>query len=193
MASATRATLSPEDPSETSDRDGDGIGVKADEFPDDASYLGSPCKEKDPDTDGDGVRDRDDAFPEDPSETSDRDGDGVDDKADEFPDDASCLKSPCKEKDPDTDGDGVRDKDGALPEGPSESSDRDGDGISDKADEFPDDASCLKSPCKESLHIWMFFDFFDMVAEPVGSATGVFSRSRLVPLPRSTWLPPGGG
>ena len=89
---------------------------------------------------GDGVRDKDDAFPEDPSETSNRDGDDVGDMADEFPDDASCLKSPCKEKDPDTDGDGVRDEENAFPEDPSETSVRDGDGAGDKADEFPDDA-----------------------------------------------------
>ena len=55
----------PNDPNETSDLDGDGIGDNADT-----------------DRDGDGVANDVDAFPNDPAETTDTDGDGVGDNSD---------------------------------------------------------------------------------------------------------------
>lgn len=82
----------PEDPNETEDKDGDGVGDNSD--PD---YL---------DFDGDGVVDSQDAFSEDPTQTTDRDGDGYGDNPDgnnpdDFPDDPTEWR--------DTDGDGVGD------------------------------------------------------------------------------------
>ena len=62
------------DPNETSDSDGDGVGDNADAFPNDSNETS--------DSDGDGVGDNADAFPNDPNETSDSDGDGVGDNAD---------------------------------------------------------------------------------------------------------------
>ncbi|MBT6294210.1 MAG: BspA family leucine-rich repeat surface protein [Candidatus Magasanikbacteria bacterium] len=55
----------PNDPNESADSDGDGVGDNAD-----------------PDDDNDGVNDADDAFPDDPNESADSDGDGVGDNAD---------------------------------------------------------------------------------------------------------------
>jgi len=55
----------PNDPEESVDTDGDGIGDNAD-----------------PDDDNDDVDDADDAFPLDPTETADSDGDGIGDNAD---------------------------------------------------------------------------------------------------------------
>ena len=58
--------MAPNDPSDWSDHDGDGIGDNAD-----------------PDDDDDGVDDDEDAFPFDPEEWEDADGDGVGDNADD--------------------------------------------------------------------------------------------------------------
>ena len=55
----------PNDSSETSDLNGDGIGDNAD-----------------PDRDGDGVANESDVFPNDPTESADQDGDGIGDNAD---------------------------------------------------------------------------------------------------------------
>ena len=79
----------PDDPSETADSDGDGIG-------DNADTVNVPN-----DRDNDGVPDAVDAFPDDPSETADTDGDGVGDNADAFP------KNPNETTD--ADGNGVGD------------------------------------------------------------------------------------
>ena len=62
----------PDDPAESADNDGDGIGDNADT-----------------DDDNDGVPDVSDAFPLDPNESADTDGDGVGDNADVFPNDAA--------------------------------------------------------------------------------------------------------
>ena len=104
---ANQDDVFPEDSSESSDLDGDGIGDNADPdrdgdgvaneddvFPSaaessdlDGDGVGDNA---DPDRDGDGVANEDDVFPEDSSESSDLDGDGIGDNAD-----------------PDRDGDGV--------------------------------------------------------------------------------------
>ncbi len=60
----------PNDPTEWSDLDGDGIGDNSD-----------------PDIDGDGTSNEQDAFPTDPSEQNDADADGVGDNTDVFPND----------------------------------------------------------------------------------------------------------
>ena len=71
----------PDDPTETTDSDGDGVGDNSDAFPEDPSEWD--------DWDGDGFGDNSDAFPEDPSEWDDTDGDGVGDGSDAFPEDPS--------------------------------------------------------------------------------------------------------
>ncbi|MCP5178294.1 MAG: thrombospondin type 3 repeat-containing protein [Pseudomonadales bacterium] len=154
----------PNDPTESVDTDGDGVGNNADN-----------------DDDNDGVVDVADAFPLDASESADTDGDGtgnhadtdddgdgVDDSADDFPLDAARSDATDEdgdgwpaEQDPDdtdaaspgfafvdTDGDGVGDgtdedddNDGVndsldgLPLDPSETSDSDGDGFGDLRDD----------------------------------------------------------
>ena len=110
------------DPLETKDTDGDGIGDNSDPFP-----LGNS------DTDGDGVFDRDDDFDNDPFETTDTDGDGVGDNADEFDNDPTETT--------DTDGDGVGDNEDAFDNDPSETTDTDGDGTGDNSDDFINDPS----------------------------------------------------
>ena len=99
----------PNDPSETVDTDGDGIGNNAD-----------------PNDDGDWVPDEYDAFPLDPSEWWDADGDGVGDNSDAFPSDPTETT--------DSDGDGVGDNSDAFPLDPSEWVDSDSDGLGDNAD-----------------------------------------------------------
>jgi RHS repeat-associated protein len=108
----------PNDPNESNDLDGDGIGDNGDT-----------------DRDGDNVNNDQDAFPDDATESSDldndgvgdntdtdRDGDGVDNNVDGFPNDANETR--------DTDGDGV---------GDNGDTDRDGDGVENALDAFPDD------------------------------------------------------
>ena len=73
----------PNDPYETMDSDGDGIGDNADEID------GDNGGDNNSDSDGDGVNDETDAFPNDSSETIDTDGDGIGDNADDYPRDAS--------------------------------------------------------------------------------------------------------
>ena len=92
----------PENHSEVSDTDGDGIGNNAD-----------------PDDDNDGVADAQDVFPLDATETTDADSDGIGDNAD--PDDDNDGRSDVDEialgLDPlvaDTDGDGIGDVDDPL-------------------------------------------------------------------------------
>ena len=64
----------PNNPNESVDTDGDGIGDNSDAFPND------PLESVD--TDDDGAGDNTDAFPFDPSETRDTDNDGVGDNSD---------------------------------------------------------------------------------------------------------------
>ncbi|WP_205859271.1 thrombospondin type 3 repeat-containing protein, partial [Pleionea sediminis] len=125
----------PNDPNESSDLDGDGIGDNADTdrdgdgvandqdaFPNDPNESSDLDGDgigdnADTDRDGDGVANDQDAFPNDPNETSDLDGDGIGDNADT-----------------DRDGDGVENGQDAFPNDPNETSDLDGDGIGDNAD-----------------------------------------------------------
>jgi subtilisin family serine protease len=119
---ANGADAFPDDPSETTDTDNDGIGNNADS-----------------DDDGDGVVDDDDDFPLDATETTDTDGDGVgnntdsDDDGDGVADadDAFPLDST---ETTDTDGDGV---------GNNTDSDDDDDGVPDVDDGFPLDSTMV--------------------------------------------------
>ena len=135
----------PDDPTETSDLDGDGIGDNADPDRDGDGIsndfevqLGTDPNDATstpPDLDGDGIPDSLDA---------DRDGDGISNdyeiQAGTDPDNAASTP-------PDLDGDGIpdsldadRDGDGvtndldAFPDDPTETSDLDGDGIGDNTD-----------------------------------------------------------
>ena len=143
----------PDDPKESKDSDGDGIGDNSDT-----------------DLDGDGVENDEDAFPENPKESKDSDGDGIGDNSDTdldgdgvendedaFPDNPKESKDLDKDgigdnSDPDRDGDGVENDEDAFPENPKESKDldkdgigdnsdpdRDGDGVENDKDDFPDD------------------------------------------------------
>ena len=74
----------PNDPNESADSDGDGLGDNADQC--DSTPTGeigdintAGCGASERDTDGDGVNDSLDAFPNDPNETADSDGDGYGD------------------------------------------------------------------------------------------------------------------
>ncbi len=113
----------PEDPTETVDTDGDGVGDNGD-----------------PDDDGDGVDDTADEFPLDPQETEDSDEDGTGDNGDAFPEDPQETTDTDDDgvgnnADEDDDGDGVDDVDDVFPLDPAETADSDGDGIGDNADE----------------------------------------------------------
>jgi len=128
------------DPTQNSDRDGDGhgdnpFGSEGDQFPDD------PTRWKD--SDKDGVADEDDAFPNEESQYSDSDGDGFGDnpfgdRGDEFPNDPNEWE--------DSDRDGVGNNADDFPFDPSQQVDSDGDGYGDNptgsgADKFPNDSS----------------------------------------------------
>ena len=67
----------PDDPTETTDSDGDGVGDNSDAFPDDPTET--------EDRDNDGYGDNRDAFPDDDSEWLDSDDDGVGDNSDPYP------------------------------------------------------------------------------------------------------------
>ncbi len=120
----------PDDPEESVDTDGDGLGDNADEDDDDDGVVDGedtfpldPAETQDSDSDGigdntdidddgDGVFDADDDFPLDPDEQVDTDGDGIGDNSD-----------------PDDDGDGLLDADDPDPLSPQDSGDGDsGDG-----------------------------------------------------------------
>jgi len=125
----------PDDPNESIDTDGDGIGNNADT-----------------DDDNDGVEDSLDAFPLDPNETvdtdedgignnadTDDDNDGVEDSLDAFPLDPSETVDTDEDgignnADTDDDNDGVEDSLDAFPLDPNESVDTDEDGIGNNAD-----------------------------------------------------------
>jgi len=137
----------PSEPTQWSDRDGDGWGDDEsgnlnDTFPLDSTQWA--------DRDGDGFGDNEfgnngDACPDvwgistvDRNGCPDRDDDGVSDLNDAFPDDPTRWQ--------DTDGDGVEDSLDEFPFDPTQDRDRDGDGFGDNdrgsnADKFPDDPS----------------------------------------------------
>ncbi|SMF51805.1 Thrombospondin type 3 repeat-containing protein [Alteromonadaceae bacterium Bs31] len=154
----------PNDPSETTDTDGDGVGNNADpdddndgvRDDDDAFPLDSSEKvdsdgdgtgnNADTDDDGDGVADNEDDFPLDPnaSNASDADGDGWPAGQDPNDNDAESPGIPFVDSDgdgkgnsvdSDDDNDGVIDENDDLPLDPFESSDTDGDGIGDGSDD----------------------------------------------------------
>ena len=125
----------PNDPTESVDTDGDGIGNNAD-----------------PDDDNDGINDDKDAFPLDATEWADTDSDGIgnnadtDDDGDDVQDSADAFPLDATESvdtdsdgignnaDTDDDGDGVLDINDAFPLDAAESVDTDGDGIGNNAD-----------------------------------------------------------
>ena len=125
----------PDDPSESVDTDGDGVGNNADTDDDndgvedaldvfpldpnetedfDGDGIGNNA---DTDDDNDGVEDAFDTFPLDPNETEDFDGDGIGNNADT-----------------DDDNDGVEDAFDTFPLDPNETEDSDNDGIGNNAD-----------------------------------------------------------
>ena len=117
----------PNDPSESVDTDGDGIGNNADT-----------------DDDGDGVADANDPFPLDATESVDTDGDGIGNNADTDDDgdgvsDADEIINGTEPLNSDSDGDGADDGVDAFPLDPTETLDSDGDGVGDNADAFPND------------------------------------------------------
>jgi hypothetical protein len=120
----------PNDPHETKDSDGDGVGNNGDAFPFDPNEWA--------DSDGDGHGDNSDAFPNNPTEWSDSDGDGVGDNSDAFPEDPNEWSDwdhdGIGDNTDDSDGDGYVDADDPFPEDPDEWSDIDGDGIGDNSD-----------------------------------------------------------
>lgn len=102
--SGSRVDRFPDDPTEDSDSDNDGVGDNSDAFPSDPNeWL---------DSDGDGAGDNGDAMPHDPTETQDRDFDGVGDNSDAFPDDPHEWT--------DTDGDGTGDNTDDFPLDPDQ-------------------------------------------------------------------------
>jgi len=132
----------PFNPTQWSDRDGDGFGDNQEEnatmsdiFPADGTQWN--------DTDGDGHGDnpfgtQGDWFPDDPTRWADSDRDGVADEDDAFVNDATQWN--------DTDGDGHGDEmagnqGDAFPEDPEEWQDSDSDGVGNNADAFPFDPS----------------------------------------------------
>jgi len=122
----------PNDPTETIDTDGDGMGDNADAFPSNSTET--------TDTDGDGIGDNADTFPSDSNETTDTDGDGIGDNADTFPSDSNETT--------DTDGDGIGDNADGCPQVWGNSTgqligclDSDGDGLADLIDAFPSDGN----------------------------------------------------
>ena len=154
----------PDDASETTDSDGDGIGDNADTDDDgdgvtdandafsldanesmdsDGDGIGDNA---DTDDDGDGVSDENDVFPLNPAETYDLDGDGIGDNADTDDDgdgvaDVNDAFPNNSSESMDTDGDGVGDNADALPFDANETIDSDGDGVGDNSDDFPNNSS----------------------------------------------------
>ena len=128
----------PDEPTQSSDTDGDGCGDAADgfngdQFPSDVTQCA--------DADNDGYGDNQtgttpDSCPSVAGNSTvngygcpDNDGDGWPNSLDAFPDDANETT--------DSDGDGVGDNSDTYPYNPDETLDSDGDGVGDNADEFP--------------------------------------------------------
>ncbi|MBS71790.1 MAG: hypothetical protein CMO20_02400, partial [Thermoplasmata archaeon] len=154
-------------PTQWSDRDGDGYGdnatgTMADAFPADGTQWNDTDGDNhgdnpygsegdwfpnDPerwaDSDRDGVADEDDAFVNDPTQWNDTDGDGhgdeiVGNQGDAFPNDSNEWQ--------DSDSDGVGNNADAFPFDPTQQTDSDGDGFGDnplgsRADKFPQESS----------------------------------------------------
>ena len=113
----------PEDPTESLDTDGDGVGNNSD-----------------PDDDGDGIADSDDAFPlVSIGDLTDTDGDGAPDECD-----ASCTSLGML-ADGDDDNDGVKDEEDAFPKDSYEQYDSDSDGIGDRSDVAPSDPEVTRA------------------------------------------------
>ena len=113
----------PEDPTESLDTDGDGVGNNSD-----------------PDDDGDGIADSDDAFPlVSIGDLTDTDGDGAPDDCD-----ASCTSIGML-ADGDDDNDGVKDEEDAFPRDSYEQYDSDSDGIGDRSDVAPLDPGVTRA------------------------------------------------
>jgi hypothetical protein len=155
----------PDDPTESADADGDGIGDETDDDDDndglldvDEDALGTDPLHPDSDadglldgddplpttpglpgdTDGDGIADTLDAFPLDPAESADLDGDGTGDASD--PDDDDDGLPDVDDPDPrdaDADDDGILDGDDPLPLVAGTADDTDGDSVPDTLDAFP--------------------------------------------------------
>jgi hypothetical protein len=130
----------PTEPTQWTDRDGDGYGdnttgTEGDWFPEDSTRW--------QDTDRDGVADEDDEFINDATQWNDTDGDGYGDeangnRADAFPNDPAEWM--------DSDADGLGNNADDFPFDPTQKVDSDGDGMGDNpmgigADKFPNDPS----------------------------------------------------
>jgi len=110
----------PQDPDESADLDGDGVGDNSDE-----------------DIDGDNIANKEDSFPTDATESQDSDGDGIGDNSDEDIDGDGVVNAEDQfpslaSESSDLDGDGI---------GDNSDDDIDGDGVVNTEDEFPFDAS----------------------------------------------------
>ena len=136
----------PDNPTQQTDRDGDGYGDNpngsmADQFPDNSqqwndldgdgvgdNYIASNSGDSCPNTWGNSTRDRLGCL--------DIDGDGWSDLRDDCPDvwgNSTFDRRGC----PDSDGDDYSDEVDEFPNDPTEIRDRDGDGVGDNADYFP--------------------------------------------------------
>ena len=136
----------PDNPTQQTDRDGDGYGDNpngsmADQFPDNSqqwndldgdgvgdNYIASNSGDSCPNTWGNSTRDRLGCL--------DNDGDGWSDLRDDCPDvwgNSTFDRRGC----PDSDGDDYSDEVDEFPNDPTEIRDRDGDGVGDNADYFP--------------------------------------------------------
>jgi hypothetical protein len=135
--------LWPDDPSQSTDSDGDGYGDNS------SGTLGDDCpmifgksyldRYGCDDDDGDGWSDDDDAFPRDPTQWRDYDGDGYGDNQSGFQPDSCVTEFGTSTKDdifgcPDSDSDGYGNIADLYPNDPGEWGDDDGDGIGNSAD-----------------------------------------------------------
>ena len=176
---------------ESLDSDGDGVGDKADAFPDDPKEwkdsdgdgIGDNSDPDIVDSDEDGVVDAQDAFPDDPTETVDSDGDGVGDNSDAFPNDPAETADSDGDgtgdnSDPDivdSDGDGVVDAQDAFPNDPTETVDSDGDGVGDNADAYPNDPTRTALPPAPTTSPWSILEAYS--APDVSSRRVLFSTA----------------
>ena len=137
---ATMSDIFPADGTQWNDTDGDGHGDNP--FGTQGDWFpNDPTRWQD--SDQDGVADEDDAFPNEKSQTMDTDGDGYGDDANGSNPDAFPNDA---EEWSDTDGDGIGNNADAFPFDPSQQIDSDGDGFGDNergtgADKFPSDST----------------------------------------------------
>ena len=169
------------DPNESVDSDGDGLGDNADQCDSTPSAEAGDinaegCGASERDTDGDEVNDNLDACPNTPSQESvdaqgcsdtqkDDDGDGVNNATDSCPDTSAAEvglvnAQGCGPSERDTDGDGVNDNLDAFPNNPNETLDSDGDGFGDneeiEAGTDPNDPN--DQPVQSGLPIWLLYE-----------------------------------